>query len=151
MDGKKVIAPKEPEADIIKWSFHQAAQNDHKISEIMKMANEKGLICSRSHFFRILRNPIYCGLISVKLKSNEEQMIKGLHEPLISESLFYQVQSVINTKRKTTSKKDDLKELFFLRGFLTCPVVIANSVGVLRKEAQKNTHIIIVMIAVEQG
>ncbi|WP_454045269.1 recombinase family protein [Chryseobacterium sp. Marseille-Q8038] len=122
MDGKKTIAPKEPEADIIKWSFHQAAQNDHKISEIMKMANEKGLICSRSHFFRILRNPVYCGLISVKLKSNEEQMIKGLHEPLISESLFYQVQSVINTKRKTTAKRDDLKAMFFLRGFLICPV-----------------------------
>lgn len=122
MDGKKTIAPKEPEADIIKWSFHQVAQNDHKISEIMIMANEKGLICSRSHFFRILRNPVYCGLISVKLNSSEEQMIKGLHESLISESLFYQVQSIINTKRKTTSKKDDLKELFFLRGFLTCPV-----------------------------
>lgn len=122
MDGKKTIAPKEPEADIIKWSFHQVAQNDHKISEIMKIAIEKGLICSRSHFFRILRNPVYCGLISVRLESNEEQMIKGLHEPLISESLFYQVQSVINTKRKTTSKKNDLKELFFLRGFLTCPV-----------------------------
>lgn len=37
MDGKKTIAPKEPEADIIKWSFHQAVQNDHKISEIMKI------------------------------------------------------------------------------------------------------------------
>lgn len=78
MDGKKAIALKVPEVDIIKWSFHQAAQNDHEISEIMKMANEKELICSRSHFFRILRNPIYCGLISVKIKSNEEQMIKGI-------------------------------------------------------------------------
>ncbi|MEJ5049540.1 recombinase family protein [Chryseobacterium culicis] len=137
MDGKKTIVPKEPEADIIKWSFHQAAQNDHKISEIMKMANEKGLICSRSHFFRILRNPIYCGLISVKLKSNEEQMIKGLHEPLISESLFYQVQSVINTKRKTTSKKDDLKELFFLRGFLTCPVCDRKLTGSIAQGSSK--------------
>ncbi|WP_419870478.1 recombinase family protein [Chryseobacterium sp. CT-SW4] len=122
MDGKKAIVPKEPEAEIIKWVFHRVAQNDHKISEIYEISKDKGLLCSRSHFFRILRNPIYCGLISVKLKSNEEQMIKGLHESLISESLFYQVQSVINTKRKTTSKKDDLKALFFLRGFLTCPV-----------------------------
>jgi len=122
MDGKKAIAPKEPEAEIIKWAFYQVVKNDHKISEIMKIANDKGLICSRSHFFRILHNPVYCGLISVKLNSSEEQMIKGLHEPLISESLFYQVQSVINTKRKTTAKRDDLQSLFFLRGFLTCPV-----------------------------
>ncbi|MBV8328284.1 recombinase family protein [Chryseobacterium sp.] len=137
MDGKKTIAPKEPEADIIKWSFHQVAQNDHKISEIMRMANEKGLICSRSHFFRILRNPVYCGLISVKLKSNEEQMIKGLHEPLISESLFYQVQSVINTKRKTTAKRDDLKAMFFLRGFLICPVCDRKLTGSIAQGSSK--------------
>jgi len=48
-------------------------------------------------------------------------MVKALHEPLISESLFNQIQSVINTRRKTTSKRDDLQSMFFLRGFLTCP------------------------------
>lgn len=31
MDGKKAIVPKEPEAEIIKWIFHQAAQNNHRI------------------------------------------------------------------------------------------------------------------------
>ncbi|MFP3597058.1 recombinase family protein [Chryseobacterium sp. SIMBA_029] len=105
IDGKKVIAPKEPEADLIKWIFHQVAKNDHKISEIQRAANDKGLICSRSHFFRILRNPVYCGLVPIKFNSKEEQVVKGLHEPLISESLFYQVQSIINTPKKTTAKK----------------------------------------------
>ncbi|WP_228446758.1 recombinase family protein [Chryseobacterium sp. 3008163] len=71
------------------------------------------MICSRSHFFRVIRNPIYCGLISIKLNSNEEQMIKGLHESLISESLFYQVQSLISTKIKTTGRKEDLRGVFF--------------------------------------
>lgn len=46
----KTIVPKKPEAEIIKWVFNQVAQNDQKISEINKIANEKGLICSRSHF-----------------------------------------------------------------------------------------------------
>lgn len=128
--------PKEPEAEIIKWVFSQVTQNDHKISEISKIANEKGLLCSRSYFFRILRNPIYCGIISVKLNSNERQMIKGLHEPLISEALFDQVQSVINTKRKTTAKRDDLKEMFFLRGFLTCPVCGRKLTGSFSKGKQ---------------
>ncbi|WP_312390912.1 recombinase family protein [Chryseobacterium sp.] len=136
IDGKKAIVPKEPEAEIIKWAFSQAVQNHHKISEISKIANEKGLICSRSYFFRILRNPIYCGIISVKLNSNERQMIKGLHEPLISESLFDQVQSIINTKRKTTAKRDDLTEMFFLRGFLTCPVCGRKLTGSFSKGKQ---------------
>ena len=49
MDGKNYCS-KKPEAEIIKWVFNQVAQNDQKISEINKIANEKGLICSRSHF-----------------------------------------------------------------------------------------------------
>lgn len=137
IDGKKAIVPKEPEAEIIKWVFHQSAQNNHRISEIRKIANEKGLICSRSYFFRILRNPLYCGLITIKLDSKEEQMIQGLHEPLISESLFYQVQSIINTKRKITSNRDDLKEVFFLRGFLICPVCGRKLTGSFSKGKRK--------------
>lgn len=137
MDGKKAIVPKEPEAEIIKWIFHQVAQNIYRISEINKIANEKGLICSRSYFFRILRNPLYCGLITIKLNSKEEQMIQGLHEPLISESLFYQVQSIINTKRKITSNRDDLKEIFFLRGFLICPVCGRKLTGSFSKGKRK--------------
>ncbi|TDO97110.1 recombinase family protein [Flavobacterium sp. 245] len=137
MDGKKGIAPKEPEAEIIKWAFYQVAKNDHKITEIIKIANDKGLICSRSHFFRILHNPVYCGLIPVKLDSSEEQMVKGLHEPLIAESLFNQVQSVINTKRRTTAKRNDLQSLFFLRGFLTCPVCDRKLSGSVSKGRSK--------------
>ena len=41
MDGRKSIAPKEPDAEIIKWAFNQVAKNNHKISEIMKIANER--------------------------------------------------------------------------------------------------------------
>ncbi|UKB78632.1 recombinase family protein [Chryseobacterium sp. MEBOG07] len=122
VDGKKIIAPKEPEAGIIKWIFHQLSKNIHRVEEIRKMANDKGLICSRSHFFRLMRNPIYCGLITIKFNSEEEQMVKGTHEPLIPEVLFYEVQRIITTKRKITAKRDDLKAMFFLRGFLVCPL-----------------------------
>lgn len=132
-DGKKGIVSKEPEAEIIKWIFYQVAKNDHKISEIMKIAKDKGFLCSKSHFFRILHNPVYCGLIPVKLDSGEEQVVKGLHEPLISEALFNQVQSVINTKRKTTSKNYDLQSMFFLKGFIICPVCDRKLLGSFSK------------------
>jgi hypothetical protein len=80
-----------------------------------------------------LHNPVYCGLIPVKLDSGEEQVVKGLHEPLISEALFNQVQSVINTKRKTTSKNYDLQSMFFLKGFIICPVCDQNFSEVFQK------------------
>lgn len=138
MDGKKGIAPKEPEAEIIKWAFYQVAKNDHKISKIIKIVNDKGLVCSRSHFFRILHNPVYCGLIPVKLDSGNEGVVKALHEPLISESLFDQVQSVINTRRRITAKRDDLQSIFFLRGYLICPVCDRKLSGSVSKGRSKN-------------
>lgn len=121
LDGKKIITPKEPEAEIIKWVFHQLSKNIYKIEEIRKMATDKGLICSRSHFFRLICNPVYCGLISVNISGEEQQMVKGMHEALISERQFYEVQRIITTKRQVTAKADTLKATFFLRGFLICP------------------------------
>lgn len=121
VDGKKIIAPKQPEADILRWVFQQLAKNIHKMEEIRKMADDKGLKCSRSYFFRLIRNSVYCGLIPIKFNSGEQDRVKGTHDPLISEALFYEVQRIITTKRKITAKEDLLKATFFLRGSLECP------------------------------
>lgn len=121
-DGKKFIAPKQPEAQIIKWVFQQLAKNIHKHEEIRTMANIKGLGCTISNFSKFIRNPIYCGLINIKMNANEYQTVKGIHEPLISEVLFYEVQEIINTKRKNKRKRDELRATFFLTGYLICPI-----------------------------
>lgn len=122
VDSKKIIALKQPEAGIIRWAFLQLVKNIHTIEEVRKMADGRGLKCSRSYFFRLIRNPVYCGLVSIKSESEEPYMVKGIHEPLVSETLFHEVQNIINTKRKVTSKRDDLKATFFLRGMLVCPL-----------------------------
>lgn len=119
--GKKIIAPKQPEANILRWVFKQLAKNIYKIEEIRNMARDKGLICSRSYFFRLIRNPIYCGLIPIKLNSDECDLVKGTHDPIISEALFHETQRIITTKRKVNAKDDLLKTTFFLRGVLECP------------------------------
>jgi len=129
VDGKKIIVPKQPEASIIKWVFQQLAKNIHRIEDVRKMAEAKGLKCSRSHFFRIIRNSAYCGLIPVKISSQEQHLVKGIHDPLISEVLFYEVQRIITTKRVVTAKKDDLKAMFFLKGFLVCSLCGRNLRG----------------------
>ena len=121
-DGKKYIIPSQPEADIIKWSFKQLAKNCFKIEDVRKMACAKGLICSRSSFWKLIRNPVYCGFIVLSPKEQESELIKAVHEPLISESLFLEVQNAINTKKKITCKTDELSTTFFMKGFLNCPV-----------------------------
>ena len=87
------------------------------------MSNAKGLKCSRSRFWKLLRNPIYCGYVSLRsTESDEIQLIKGIHEALIPEVLFYEVQNIINTKRKIVGKAHEINEMFMLRKYLICPV-----------------------------
>lgn len=89
------------------------------------MANEKGLVLSRTHFHTEIRNPVYCGKIVVKkYKDEDEYWADGQHEALISEALFYRVQEVLEgrkrNERQSAIKVVSLDELP-LRGFLHCP------------------------------
>ncbi|WP_421811002.1 recombinase family protein [Flagellimonas sp.] len=88
-----MIAPKHLEAGIIRWAFLQFVKNNRTIEEIRRMADAMGLKCSRSHFFHIVRNPVYCSLIPIKSESGEQIMVKRTHEALISEpAIFYLYQ-----------------------------------------------------------
>ncbi len=121
-EGKKIIIPKQPEADYIKWSFEQLATGSFTVSQVKKMAYVNGLRCGKSNFWRLIRNPIYCGIIRVPANRNEEeQFVKAVHEPLVAESLFQHVQLIITKDRKERVNKDTLRALFPLRGFLFCP------------------------------
>ncbi|MBK7346169.1 MAG: recombinase family protein [Chitinophagaceae bacterium] len=60
---------------------------------------------SRSNFYTALRNPIYCGKIRIKaFKDEPEDIVQGIHEPIISEELFYEVQNVLDGKKKAKTK-----------------------------------------------
>jgi site-specific DNA recombinase len=121
-DGKKFIAPKQPEANHIKWSFQQIAIGAYSLTHVRKMACLNGFQCSRKNFWRVLRNPVYCGIVTLSANKDEEKLlIKGIHEPLISEELFQDVQSLLNNRARPTEKKEKLKHLFPLRGCLICP------------------------------
>jgi site-specific DNA recombinase len=121
-DGRKYIAPKYPEAEIMQWVFGELATGNHPAEQIRKMANKKGLKCERNNFWKIIRNPVYCGTIVVPpYEEQEMQFVKGLHEPIISESLFYDVQDVLNGNKRKTVTKIVSDEMLPLRGFLECP------------------------------
>jgi site-specific DNA recombinase len=121
-DGRKYIAPKQPEAALMQWVFAEMATGTFNGEQVRKMAYAKGLKCERNNFWKIIRNPIYCGTIIVPPYEDEEiQFVKGQHEPIISEALFYEVQDVLNGNKKTTATKSVSSEMLPLRGFLECP------------------------------
>lgn len=120
--GLKFIAPKYPEAEIMKWVFEEIEKGLYSGGQILKMANRKGLKCSRSSFFVALRNPVYCGKILVPAFQEEEAcLVQGQHEALISERLFLRVQDILDGKKGALGTKVLTPSPLSLRGFLCCP------------------------------
>jgi site-specific DNA recombinase len=123
-DGTKYISFHEPYATIMKWAFTEIARGIYAVEEVWRQARRKGLKCGKTSFWRALENPVYYGKIEVKSYRDEEyRLVDGVHDELISEKIFYDVQDVIDGKRKRQrpNVKAISDEIFPLRGFLGCP------------------------------
>lgn len=140
-NGTKYIAPKEPEASILKWVFTELAKGKYAASQIYLQAKEAGLSCSLNRFFVAIRNPIYCGkLIIPKFKDEDEYFVNASHEPIISESLFYEVQDVLNGKVKTIKTKVVAPDKLPLRGFIDCSKCTRTLCGSASKGRNAHYH-----------
>ena len=120
--GKKTIVPVASKADVVRWAFEQVLKQRFHIDEIRREVNSKGLNCSKSNFYTLLKNPVYCGKIVVPAYRDEErQLVEGQHEAIISEALFYEVQDVLKGKKRIQLVKTSTNDNLPLRGFLICP------------------------------
>lgn len=120
-NGKKIILPDE-EAPLIKWAFEELLKDNCNSDDVRKALNEKGVKCSKNNFLYLIRNPVYCGKIQIPAYKHEEALIvKGLHQPVISEELFNDVQDVLNGRRRKFAFKTSAKEELPLRGYMVCP------------------------------
>ncbi len=120
-NGKKIIVPNKY-APIMKWAFETLSTGNYGIEEVRKMCVEKGFDFRKSQFYEWFKNPVYCGRIVIAAYKNEpKQIVKGNHEPLITEALYDQVQLVLAGKRFKNTYKTCLRDELPLRGFLTCP------------------------------
>lgn len=117
--SKLVVIGKE--AHFIVRAFTEVAYGLKSIDAIRKKLNADGFECSKQGFLNILRSPFYKGVIVVKAwKKEPEEVVKGLHNPLIEEELFEKVQQVLAGKGKKLPNATKLKEIFPLRGHLLC-------------------------------
>lgn len=120
--NKPCIVPGK-DAELVRWAFEQIATGQYHIAEVWKLLSNKGFKISRYGFFYLVHNPVYIGKVAIRpYKDEPAQIVQGLHEPLISESLFYEVQDVLDGKKKPRilAQKSKL-EAIPLRGFLMCP------------------------------
>lgn len=128
--GRPIIVPNK-DAPLFIWVFEELEKGHLSAEEVRRQCNKKGLKCSKNNFYTQIRNPVYCGKIQIPAYKDEEAyVVKGIHEPLISEDLFERVQDVLNGRRKNkatykTIERDELP----LRGFLQCPRCGKNLTG----------------------
>jgi site-specific DNA recombinase len=85
---------------------------------------ELGLVYSRNGIAVALRNPLYMGKILIP--PGEENLVAyladAIHEPIITEELFFRVQDILNRKasKRTAPKNKKLRLEFPLRGIIQC-------------------------------
>lgn len=119
-DNKPIIEPNK-DAHLVQEAFEELAKGVLDIEAVRRQINKMGLKVSRSAFWYLVRNPMYCGKLFVPAwKDEEARYVKAIHEPLISESLFDEVQDVLNGRKKKTPAKNTRREELPLRGYLIC-------------------------------
>lgn len=127
--NKPIIVPGKT-APLVKWVFEEVAKGVLTIKDVWRMARRQGLDVGRSNIWYLLRNPIYYGKIFIPAYKDEQaMMVPGLHEPIISEALFHEVQDVLDGKKRKTVSKYTAKDELPLRGFLQCPRCGRNLTG----------------------
>ena len=119
--GKPLLVPN-ADAKYIKRAFELIASGKHSQREVIKELKEEGCIITRTRMSSILSNPIYKGYVLVPAYKDEpEQLIKGIHEPIVSELLFEKTQAVIFERRpKKVAYKTRSLVKFPIRGLIDC-------------------------------
>ena len=122
-DGKKYIAIVESEAALVRWAFEQIADGEYAADHVRKQANKRGMKCGSAYFWKVIRNPVYAGKIEIpKYKDEEAYLVDGQHEAIISETLYYRVQDILNGRAKGSyGPKMVSIDLLPLRGLIVCP------------------------------
>ena len=106
----------------MKWAFNEISLNKFSSEQIYNEAKKLGLACNKNRFLQAIRNPVYCGKIIIeKYKDEERYLVKGLHDPLITETMFYDIQDILDGRKRRVIKTTIMShEDTPLRGFLTC-------------------------------
>jgi hypothetical protein len=115
INQKSYIRPNADKDMVIKiYSDFISGKKQFEIENDLKLS---GINLTKQHINKILRNYIYIGKIKT---SFFDEIINGLHEPIIDEVTFYKAQEIFNPNKK---QKHNIKyiDLFPLKKLLLCP------------------------------
>ena len=104
---------------LIRKAFELYATGRYTLKSLQKemtrlgLRNRRGNLVSLNGFSTILNSPFYIGIIRL-LKTGET--FAGIHEPLVTTSVFHRVRAVLEGRTSSRTQRDG----FVLRRLLTC-------------------------------
>ena len=148
-DGGRLLIVKE-EAEVVRLIFNSYLEGDNGISTVVNILNAKGLrpkkreTYNRSSVISILKNPLYCGDMYYNRRTNikgakpkEVIYSKGIHEPIISEEVFYNAQDKLTERSKKTPEVKEPERISLLSGLVKCPLCGVGMVAVHNRTKSK--------------
>ena len=122
------IAPDPILASYVRMAFEQYAKGSYTYESLAAYLNKRGFQTKQGNkaipqlIEKILKNPLYCGIIRIW-----DMEYKGTFEPVITEQLFYQCQGKPNTRRNI--KHHSQNSEFPLRRIALCSICKAPLTG----------------------
>lgn len=113
---------------LIRQAFHWIAEENISQTEALLRLSSMGLKLSQPQISQIFRNVFYIGYIKNSLI--EGKLIKGKHEPLVSEEIFMKVNGFFDDNPhgwKVNKERDEVP----LKGFCKCGVCEGSMTGYL--------------------
>jgi uncharacterized protein (UPF0297 family) len=117
---RSTLKPHPEKSKIVKEIFEKYASGIYTREELRKQYTKvKGL--TKNNFLTLFRKVVYCGKIEVpELYDDPKVIVRGLHQPLISEELYNKVQAVlIGNARKMEFNKNNLDQ-YPLKNLFLC-------------------------------
>ncbi|NQT77618.1 MAG: recombinase family protein [Bacteroidetes bacterium] len=137
---KGVILQNE-KAKFVREAFEEVAKGVESIEAIRLKLGRKDFRVPKSSFHHMLTNPVYIGNILIKaIEGEPEKIVKGLHDPIISDELFRQVQDVVNGRKKVNIRRGTQDSSLPLRGHLICHTCGKKLTGSASKNRTKNKY-----------
>lgn len=121
--NRPCIVPSPEEAKWVQLAYEMMSTGQYAIDELGRILRDKGMRLPKSRFAPLLRNVTYIGKIQIQgYKQESAEVVRAVHDPIISEVLFYKVQDALDGRSRTQSSTALCqREELPLRGYLECP------------------------------
>ncbi len=114
--NEPVIKPDPIKSKIVQeiFSLYNSGLN---IESIRKLFPPMNGLKSNSAIQRILRNPLYAGIVKVPKRENKPSFeVNGIHEPIVTRLEYYRAQSRLDNRKAAQQPDNEV----YLRGILAC-------------------------------